>query len=150
MGGELREPVRGYGTVMIFTNREQDAWRAACSSCSYKSRANKTESAIIERAKNHRCPDVIVASPGEDKAHRYLAEGRVTVLEASPGRVVAEVRGTAEDPYRVAYNSIGWACNCDARVPVCTHIVAVRSVTDPDRFAADHEPNEYDRLFDSL
>jgi hypothetical protein len=135
MAVALDQPTRGYGTVIVYTNREQDSWRAACTECSYRSRANRSEGAIITRAKNHRCATPVQTVPtlSEDKAHRYLVEGRVRVLRADRVLVRAEVRGSAPQPYTVAYDGVGWACNCEARVPLCAHIVAVQMVTSPGR-----------------
>ncbi len=64
-----------------------------------------------------------------DKAHRYLTEGRVIVLVAGPGRVVATVRGDAE-VHQVAYERGGWRCSCPARGR-CAHLLAVGLVTAP-------------------
>ena len=64
-----------------------------------------------------------------DKAHRYLVEGRVIVLVAAPGRVIATVRGDAE-VHQVAYERGGWRCSCPARGR-CAHLLAVGLVTAP-------------------
>lgn len=64
-----------------------------------------------------------------DKAIAYLVAGRVLVLEVSPARVAATVRGTADDPYLVAWTHItGWSCDCPAYSP-CSHVAAVQAVT---------------------
>lgn len=63
------------------------------------------------------------------KAIRYLAAGRVLLLEVSPARVAAAVHGTAPDPYLTAWTRLtGWTCTCPA-YGACSHVAAVQAVT---------------------
>lgn len=64
------------------------------------------------------------------KAHRYLAEGRLTVTGVAGDLVTAECRGSGEvhslghDPARPG----GWWCSC--RAPrSCCHLAALMLVT---------------------
>ncbi len=61
----------------------------------------------------------------EDKADKYLADGRVSVLEVSDVRAAAEVRGS--ETYLVQHVGV-WVCSCPARVDRCAHVVAVSKV----------------------
>jgi hypothetical protein len=64
-----------------------------------------------------------------EKALRYLAEGRVRVIECheDEGLLVADVRGTGAS-YAVVHDSEGWSCDCEARTE-CAHIIALKQVT---------------------
>ena len=67
----------------------------------------------------------------EEKARRYLATGRVTVIEVSPETVQADVVGTGDRPYGVSWSGQrGWRCSCPA-YGRCAHEVAVGMVTSP-------------------
>lgn len=65
------------------------------------------------------------------KSRRYLAEGRVVILIAEPGRVVAQVRGDGA-VYLCGYEAGEWSCPCRARTDQCAHLVATRLVTAPE------------------
>jgi hypothetical protein len=66
------------------------------------------------------------------KAARYLAEGRLIVLEVNAAEIVAHCRGGGS-LYRVGWErSTGrWSCSCPAR-RTCTHIFALQLVTAPE------------------
>lgn len=66
------------------------------------------------------------------KAVRQLAEGRVIVAFARPGRVRATVRGDGA-VHLVTFDGGDWACSCPSRTVVanCSHARAVRLVTAP-------------------
>lgn len=64
----------------------------------------------------------------DQKAGRYLAEGRVAVLHVSPMKGRFEVLGSDDEPYHVGYGG-DWTCNCQARVLECAHIVACQKIT---------------------
>lgn len=68
-------------------------------------------------------------SPGiEAKAHRYLAEGRLTIRERSGRTVEAICRGSDAEPYRLGYRpDEGWHCDCPA-FRDCAHIHALKLV----------------------
>ena len=81
-------------------------------------------------------PTAATAQPREgipEKAHRYLAEGRVLILQAGPDplarspRLTAHVDGGGAVPYIVTVDRGRWSCTCPARVRCC-HIVAVSLV----------------------
>jgi uncharacterized Zn finger protein len=65
----------------------------------------------------------------DDKAKRYLAEGRVLVERVADDEVSATVRGGG-DLYRVSHQRGGWDCSCPARTR-CAHLVAVGRITAP-------------------
>jgi len=65
------------------------------------------------------------------KAHRLLAEGRVTVLHVAGDHVAAEVDGDT-GLWRCGHNPKrpgGWWCECPARPGRCAHLAAVQLVT---------------------
>lgn len=66
------------------------------------------------------------------KAVRQLAEGRVIVTHARPGRVRARVRGDGA-MYLVTFDGGDWVCSCPSRTVTanCSHARAVRLVTAP-------------------
>jgi uncharacterized Zn finger protein len=59
----------------------------------------------------------------QDKAKRYLTEGRVIVDRVADGVVRARVRG-AGAVHHVGYDHARWACDCPARGR-CAHLLAV-------------------------
>lgn len=71
-------------------------------------------------------------SPSEtvvSKSHRYLREGRLTVVEVDDDRIVARCRGDGVE-YRLGWNAgERWWCDCPARRDRCCHLVALRLVT---------------------
>ena len=62
------------------------------------------------------------------KAGRYLAEGRVKVLNVSAGNVEAHVQGSAGEPYSIRRAGKRWTCSCPAWQRRCAHVVAVELV----------------------
>lgn len=70
-------------------------------------------------------------SPGE-KAGKYLAEGRVKAQHVAEGSALFHVTGSDPgDPYFVKFSkSLGWRCDCPARVDQCAHVKACMLVTD--------------------
>ncbi|MGI8520278.1 MAG: SWIM zinc finger family protein [Actinomycetota bacterium] len=61
----------------------------------------------------------------QQKARRYLLEGRVMIRTVGPKGVRADVRGQGHT-YNVSYEGGGdWSCTCPARTPRCCHVVAV-------------------------
>lgn len=65
----------------------------------------------------------------DDKALRYLVEGRIIVTTVSKPIVRATARGDGAI-YRITHTAAGWSCNCPARSQ-CAHIKAVGHVTAP-------------------
>ena len=64
----------------------------------------------------------------QQKARRYLLEGRVMVRSVGPQGVRAHVRGQGF-VYNVGYEAGGgWSCTCPARTPKCCHAIAVQIV----------------------
>lgn len=61
----------------------------------------------------------------EEKAHRYLTEGRVKVVAVDASHTHLEVQGT--DLYEVTFRA-GWVCNCPARKPMCAHVIAAQLI----------------------
>jgi uncharacterized Zn finger protein len=72
-----------------------------------------------------------VGSSSDDKAARYLAEGRVKAQFVSEAAALFHVTGSEPgDPYFVKFsNSVGWRCDCPARVAECAHIKACALIT---------------------
>jgi hypothetical protein len=64
----------------------------------------------------------------QEKARRYLVEGRVRVIacDEENGIARAEVRGNGA-VYIVDHNEAGWRCDCPARTE-CAHIAALKRV----------------------
>jgi len=65
----------------------------------------------------------------EEKAARYLGEGRVRVLAMTPDGVSAKVRGSGNAVYNTRRESRRWACDCPAWRRECCHVQALRLVT---------------------
>lgn len=61
------------------------------------------------------------------KAGRYLVEGRLIVVEVSPGRVAATARGDGR-LYDLGWQAGRWWCTCPARGEACSHLRALRRV----------------------
>lgn len=69
----------------------------------------------------------------EQKARRYLAEGRIRITRVLPaGLVVAEARGSAGEAYVLGYDPAKkeWRCTCPVigRRNRCSHIAALQLV----------------------
>lgn len=66
----------------------------------------------------------------QEKAFRYLREGRLTIDRADPeGVVVARCRGT-EGEYALGYDLMRkqWRCTCMERKGQCSHLTALRTL----------------------
>ena len=61
------------------------------------------------------------------KAARYLAEGRLAVVEVGPGVVRAYCRGDGR-MYRLGWWRGRWGCSCPALTDRCAHLLALRLV----------------------
>ena len=65
----------------------------------------------------------------DDKARRYLAEARLTVLLVDGDTVSAACRGNGE-AYQLGHEpGRGWWCSCPVRTDRCAHLEALRLVT---------------------
>lgn len=65
----------------------------------------------------------------EQKARRYLTEGRLWVRAADAERIRAVCRGDGEY-YTLGFEpSQAWTCNCPATNDRCCHLTALRLVT---------------------
>jgi hypothetical protein len=65
-----------------------------------------------------------------EKACRLLCSGAVWVEAVDPDGVVARVQGDHSN-YVVAWNRRGpWQCSCAYMLPSCSHITAVKSITE--------------------
>lgn len=66
----------------------------------------------------------------DEKAARYLVEGRLKVVSVTPYRVEASVRGTGETAYRTVREAgKGSSCTCPALGRRCCHRLALEWVT---------------------
>lgn len=64
----------------------------------------------------------------QQKARRYLLEGRIMIRSVGPQGVRAHARGGGHI-YAVQYESGGgWTCSCPARSSQCCHVIAVQIV----------------------
>lgn len=77
-----------------------------------------------------RCPGGAQPQPKgpEAKAERYLAEGRVKVVELEESSALIEVQGSREKPYRVKWTGEAWVCDCESRIYRCTHVICGQSL----------------------
>lgn len=68
----------------------------------------------------------------DQKAGRYLAEGRVAALHVNRREHTGQFRiaGSSDEPYDVFYRSGDWTCTCPARVLDCVHILACQKISD--------------------
>jgi hypothetical protein len=67
----------------------------------------------------------------EDKALRYLAGGHVRVQEVDLRTGFALIHVTPSDggdPYLVRQMAGEWTCDCPARIPECSHVIASRLI----------------------
>lgn len=66
----------------------------------------------------------------DEKAMRYLCEGRVVLVHVSRSAVTAHVRGEGA-VYRTRWEAGAWSCTCPhgARTTDCSHVAAVKRVT---------------------
>ena len=66
----------------------------------------------------------------EEKARRYVSEGRLIVreLDEYAGTVIADCRGDGA-MYLLGRDGHGWFCDCRARSTRCAHLLALRLVT---------------------
>lgn len=79
----------------------------------------------------------------DQKARRYLTEGRLTVTRVEPFyrdrapsatdrlRVEATCRGSGQ-VYRLGYDGAVWWCDCPALSRRCAHLLALQLVTTPE------------------
>jgi uncharacterized Zn finger protein len=65
----------------------------------------------------------------EDKAKRYLGEGRVRVRVVTPNVIEADVQGSGEVVYKTRREGRRWSCDCPAWQRQCCHVRAARLVT---------------------
>lgn len=81
-------------------------------------------------------------SSTDEKAARYLTEGRVKVQHLAEGSALLHVMGSEPgEPYFVKFSNLtGWSCDCPARVPECAHVKAGMLVTTLRREAEPEEP----------
>jgi uncharacterized Zn finger protein len=74
--------------------------------------------------------DPVTRESADAKARRYLAEGRLSVLEVGPGIVRATCRGDGQ-LYRLGWWRGRWGCTCPAGGTfraACNHVKALRLV----------------------
>jgi hypothetical protein len=65
----------------------------------------------------------------QEKALRYLGDGRVRIRAVNPAGVEAEVRGGGDAIYKTRREGRRWSCSCPAWQRQCCHVRAVRLVT---------------------
>ncbi len=87
--------------------------------------------AQADAGRTRRRLDAARLQPGREnadaKARRYLAEGRLQVLEAGPAVVRATCRGDGH-VYRLGWWHGRWGCTCPAVTERCCHLLALRLV----------------------
>ncbi|HEX9376548.1 MAG TPA: hypothetical protein VGB19_09960 [Actinomycetota bacterium] len=65
----------------------------------------------------------------EDRARKYLTEGRMTLHLVEPGRIRATCTGFSGDHRLGLEPGQGWWCTCP-EVGLCAHLLAVQLVTE--------------------
>lgn len=65
----------------------------------------------------------------EEKASRYLVEGRLTIELVAPDEIRATCAGGQR--YELGLEAGAWWCSCPARTR-CAHLAALELVTDPE------------------
>jgi uncharacterized Zn finger protein len=65
----------------------------------------------------------------EDKAKRYLGEGRVRVRVVTPKVIEANVQGSRAAAYKTRREGRRWSCDCPAWQRRCCHVAALELVT---------------------
>jgi uncharacterized Zn finger protein len=74
-------------------------------------------------------PGTAAGTKTEQKAARYLAEGRLIVQARDGSTVRARCTGSGSADYGLGHNSSsGWYCDCPAR-KTCAHLIALQLVT---------------------
>ncbi len=65
-----------------------------------------------------------------EKAIRYLAEGRIRILSCNEhdAEIDADVRGLGA-VYSTGRDAHGWRCDCPSRTADCAHVIALRMIT---------------------
>lgn len=81
--------------------------------------------------RNQRCKGGARPKPKtvDEKAVRYIEEGRVKVVQVMRSSALVEVQGSEDEPYECTFGGIAWSCTCEARVFRCAHVVAASLVT---------------------
>jgi hypothetical protein len=93
--------------------------------------AAELRAAQAEAGRARRLPD---RRPGREgvqaKAHRYLREARLQVLEVGPGIVQATCRGDTGTVHRLGWWRGRWGCSCPAAGfgRSCAHLAALHLV----------------------
>lgn len=108
--------------------------RVQCTHCGQKVAPNAAGAPRRHGPRAKPCPGGARPRPKslEEKAFRYVEEGRVKVIsiDRENGMALVEVQGSKEDPYRVRYAGGVWTDNCDAKQWRCSHVVAAGLVID--------------------
>lgn len=111
--------------------------KVECQTCGKQVTKNADGLPRMHGPRDHPCEGGAQPRPkGVDgKAHLYIAEGRVkvtglTTLEGKASKATVTVQGTRDKPYTVSWNGSVWACDCDARIVRCAHVVAGGLVVD--------------------
>ena len=101
-----------------------------CPVCSKGVKANKDGSLRTHKEGDEYCSGGRKPGPKtpEDKAQRYIDEGRVTIVrrEETPTGLECEIKvqGSEADPYTVRLSGGLWTCDCPAHVWRCAHVIA--------------------------
>jgi uncharacterized Zn finger protein len=74
----------------------------------------------------------------EQKARRYLAEGRLVVALVAPDEIRARCRGGGAE-YELGLEAGEWSCSCPARGR-CAHVIALQLVTVAPAAPVHHDP----------
>jgi len=84
----------------------------------------------LKASKGRRAGDPKQPLRPEDRARRYLTEGRVTLTHVEPGRILATCSGLEGAEYRLGLEpGHGWWCSCE-EMGLCAHLMAVQLVTE--------------------
>lgn len=108
-----------------------------CEVCDRMIPINKDGTLRTHGPRKERCAGGRPSAPKspEDKADRYIAEGRVKpeVVHIIGGELqgaVVWVQGSDAEPYKVESNGAAWWCDCPAHSMDCAHVIAAKTVID--------------------
>ena len=123
--------------------------KQACTACGKEVRANKDGSLRSHLSSSEEvvfCPGGRKPKPKtvEEKADLYVEAEKYRVIEAD----VVLVFGSKPQGYLVRRYDGVWSCECDSRVPRCTHVVVAATVAPPPIITPESASTVLDVLFE--
>jgi uncharacterized Zn finger protein len=83
------------------------------------------------------------------KRDKYLAEGKIKVMEADERTATVFAQGSGDEPYVVRFRANSWSCTCPAQKPECVHVLAAMQVS-PLRSRDDVQAMDSDPEIDAI